>query len=211
MDKPEVNMQQVDADLISRVREYVEAFITDNTPAEFLYHSIDHTRGVARSAEKIGREEGLSEHELNIAIIAAWFHDTGYIIKVDGHESESARIAEEFLSAEDVNQDVISQVKASILSTRIPQSPADIVSEVLCDADLFHLSSEDYFSTAEALRLEKSFQAGKKISKRKFRKISVDFIENHRYHTEYGKRILQPKKEANLARIKKRSRLATGN
>ena len=35
--------------------------------------------------------------EEKVLSLAAWLHDTGYIVKKDGHEEESAKIAEDFL------------------------------------------------------------------------------------------------------------------
>jgi len=70
-----------------------EIFIRDLFEKEIQknlrYHDILHTEYVASQAEKIGISSGLSEEELQVVIIAAWFHDSGFVSRSDGHEEEN--------------------------------------------------------------------------------------------------------------------------
>ena len=90
------------------------------------------------------------------------------------------------------------------MSTTIPQMPVDLISKVMCDADLRHLGQVEYFDIIENLRIEYGNQRGKKLGRRKFYKMSVKFFKEHNYHTEFAKENLQPTKEKNFKLLQKR-------
>jgi hypothetical protein len=88
-----------------------------------------------------------------------------------------------------------------IAATEMPQSPQSHLAEIMCDADLYHLASDNYAEKAELLRKEVSLMTGEKISKRKWLYGNKLFYEKHCYFTEYGKTVLEPRKQANLKEI----------
>ena len=109
-----------------------------------------------------------------------------------------------------VDHNYIEQVINCIEATKMPQNPKNIVQEVLCDADLYHLSSGQYFEKAELLRTEFSAIEEDIITESEWLDMSTVFIDNHNYFTEYGKTNLTPKKTKNLKKIKKRLRAISG-
>ena len=195
---------QINSELVKTVEEYITHLLSVELPEIYTYHNLDHTRYVVESAEYIGRNSGLSEQDMNLLKISAWFHDAGYTKDRDDHEEEGARLAAEFLSSKGIQAHFIRQVQEIILSTSIPQEPVDMISMVMCDADLRHLGEEDYFNIIDNLRVEYSNHRGKKLGKRKFYKMSVKFFKDHHYHTSFAKEVLQPVKEINFELLQKR-------
>lgn len=196
-------MNKIDVNLVKEAGNYASKLLTEKLPASIEFHTVAHAQCVVDNAEFIGKNSGLTDDEINIVKLCAWFHDTGYVVKVEDHEDESARIAEEFLINKDVNEDTITQVQNCIISTRTPQQPNTLLSKVLCDADLMHLSADNYFGLIEKMRQEWINISGKKISKRKFHATSVNFFQQHKYHTDFAKNELQPKKDKNLQLLQK--------
>ena len=196
-------MNKIDVDLVQEAGNYVTKLMEDKLPDTIEYHSIDHVKYVVDSSEFIGKRCGLSEDEINIVKLCAWFHDIGFIITPENNEKACAKIATEFLTSKGIDDSIITQVKNCILATCIPQQPKDLISRVLCDADLKHLSEDNYFEWIENLRKELINISGEKISKRKFHSMSVKFFQRHEYHTDFAKKKLQPKKEKNLQLLQK--------
>ena len=85
--------------IISEVKEYVEDLFRTKYDNRSSYHSFEHTKEVAGAAEKIGKGSDLSEEELEAVVIAAWFHDTGYLHEQKEHEEQSVILAKEFLAS----------------------------------------------------------------------------------------------------------------
>ena len=196
-------MNKIDDVIVQEASNYVAKLLEEKLSDKIEFHTFDHASNVAKSAELIGRESGLNEDELHIVILCAWFHDVGYIIDPKNHEEESAKIASGFLTSKGIDEGIINQVKDAIMATRIPQTPTDLISQVLCDADLKHLTEDNYFEPIDKMRKEWGNFTGSKIKKLKFHRKSVEFFKKHNYCTNFGKKELQPKKEKNLQLLHK--------
>ena len=187
--------------LIEKSKEYVAGFIGDHFTEKICYHNIDHTLGVVEACEIIGKKCNISDEDLEIVIIAAWFHDTGYYLGCKNHEQESAKIATRYLQKENRPPEYINSVQNCILATEIPQNPNGILEQIICDADLFHLSSEHFFKKSELLLREINLQ-NQVFTHLDWLIATREFMETHRYHTTYCQTLLLPKLKKNLARLK---------
>jgi predicted metal-dependent HD superfamily phosphohydrolase len=190
--------------LVQKVEAYIQQQFTNGLPEGMVYHSLQHTRLVVHAVQEIGSAEALNKHELTLAVIAAWFHDVGYIFNPNDHENTSALLSTSFLREQGVNAKDIQRVKDAIVATRLPQKPKDKLSKVLCDADMYHLSSENYPQLAHLLYQELKQFRKMKLSEDDFDLLSVDFFLSHAYFTTYGINVLTAKKEKNLALLKQR-------
>jgi len=186
--------------LISRAEKFVREFLCEYFTDKICYHNIDHTMDVVRAAEKIGKKCGLNDQELEIVILSAWFHDTGYYKGNVEHEKESAGIARKFLEKENADPTLVENVVSCIQATKLPQSPQNLVEKVLCDADLYHLSTSKFFTKSELLRKELVAHHCH-ISPKSWMAKSCLFVSQHNYFTEFAKRILKPKKQENLKKL----------
>jgi hypothetical protein len=140
-------------------------------------------------------------------LTAGWFHDTGFITGIaEGHEEESALIAVQFLKAHHQPPAFVESVRKTIYATKMPQSPSNRVEEILCDADLFHLGTNDFKQKNKLLRKELSNRDGNHFSKKQWKKKNLEFLEKHTYFTSYGKQKLQPIQHENLQRLKEQNK-----
>jgi len=194
-------MGKIDEKTVIESGNYMVGLFRKELPDNLTYHTTDHTRFVVNGVERIGKEEGLDDHDLNISKVAAWFHDAGYAFNTDDHESESKKIAKAYLQTLNIDDDEIDAVLSCIDATRIPQEPRSIAARVLCDADMLHLAAPDYYDHIERLRKERKFIERRKISKQEFDRTSLNFFNKHTYHTEYGKKELQVGKDKNYTMI----------
>ena len=79
------------------VDQYIRELFRDELPDGIKYHDADHTlhptKGVAAVANRIALSEKISEHDRELLVAAAYFHDTGYIREYDKNEPIAARMA----------------------------------------------------------------------------------------------------------------------
>lgn len=170
-------------------------------PIELCYHDIRHTVDeVMPAAMKLAQVYDVSTEERALLRVAAAFHDTGFIYNPVGHEVISARIAAQRLPNFGFNNRQIEQVMGIILSTRIPQSPNGLLEEIMADADLDILGREDFFEYNELLRCERLI-LGNWQSPCEWYEEQVGFLEKHRYFTGAARRLRDPIKNQNLARL----------
>jgi hypothetical protein len=74
---------------------------------------------------------------------------------------------------------------------------------VLCDADLYHLSSEACQEKSEKLREEWHNIGDKVLTDEEWLETNLKFMEGHHYHTPYGQTVLQQRKKKNIKKIRK--------
>ena len=183
---------------IEETKEFVGGFIGENFSEKICYHNIDHTLEVVEASEVIGRHCKLTDRDLEIVIIAAWFHDTGYFLGCENHEEASSNIAKQYLQNENIDPSYIHQVVNCILSTKLPQKPRTILEQIICDADLVHLASDQFLEKSKLLLHELKLQ-NRGMSDKMWLILSKEFIETHKYHTQYGKNVLFPGLKNNLS------------
>lgn len=167
-------------------------------PEYMVYHNLNHTREVVKAAIKIGTYANLSEEEMEILVISAWFHDTGFKYHYDNHEEKSVEIAAEFLKGNGVSEEKKEKILTTIRSTSIDQKPKTLIENVLNDADFIHLSKKSYFDKLLLLKSELERKNGSPINDNEWYENNLEFLRNHNYYTEYGKTVLSPKVESNI-------------
>jgi len=171
--------------------------------SRFPFHNLDHTEEVVSNVRTIGSALGMSSDELEPVIIAAWFHDTGFRERYDGHEAVSAKLAEGFLRKEGYPEASIQVVVKCIEATRVPQRPAGPLSEILVDADLFHISNEHFFYRKLLLRREWEVMLNKRYTDQEWHLLNLSFLLSHQFFTTFGKQILMEGQSLNESKVRK--------
>ena len=138
--------------LSKEVEEHVVKYFHSHRGSQLPYHNLDHTRGVVKAAMQIADHCQLTERDFFIVITAAWFHDVGYFHGVENHEKKGAEIAQSFLSRLDVDKETIQTICDCILATTLPQKAQTKLEEIVCDADLFHLGTDDFLEKNKLIR-----------------------------------------------------------
>ena len=196
-------MVDTQTNLLAAAREFATDIFQNKVSKSFKYHNLDHTRQVVRATEEMADYYQLQPEDRNAVLIAAWFHDTGFSSgESKGHEAVSVEIVTRFLKEHNAEPLLTEKVIKSIEATKMPQSPGPLIEQIVCDADLFHLGTDDFKIRNEELRQELSEVSGEDITKKKWRKMNITFMENHKYFTDYSKRKLQPVKEKHIAELK---------
>jgi len=190
---------------LDQVRQYTIHFFKSKDTQKLLYHNLEHTQMVVSNAEQIARHYQLGGKDFFIVMTAAWFHDSGYLTGDPAdHEQRSADIAARFLDDIAVEDDTVQAVRECILATRMPQSPTSRLEKIVCDADLFHFGTDDFWERNNLMRKETEWRTGKKIGKNQWRKGTIRFLEAHEFQTDYCRNVLQNKKQQNLKELKRK-------
>jgi predicted metal-dependent HD superfamily phosphohydrolase len=189
--------------LLEPIEKEVTRLFQQSTTGSLLYHNLTHTKSVVASASEMARYYELSDHDFFIVIAAAWFHDTGYLTgSYEDHEIRSAAMAEAFLEKNELDEATIYQVKNCILATHIPQQPANLLEEIVSDADLFHLGSKEFSELSKKMKKEQELLSDTKINKTAWRMATLQLLESHHYRTGYAKKKLEHIKQENILKLK---------
>lgn len=196
--------------ILNKVQKYVIGLLSENVNLKGIYHNLNHTLDVVKISNEIGLSENLTDDEFEILLIAAWFHDIGYVSCSEGHEEKSADYAKHFLEQESYPESKIKLVAHCIRATKIPQNPTNKLEEILCDADLHHLGLLDSEERGELLRSELSKRESKNIPDNEWLKISINFMKSHDFFTEYAKSKFGNQKLSNIHQLESKLKKIEG-
>jgi len=183
------------------VRIFLLTKLEDELPRELVYHNINHTREVLASSEELAAKENITGDDLVILKTAALFHDSGFLQVYEGHEEVSCQLATAFLPQFDYTDDQIRKICRLIRATQIPQHPLDKKAEILCDADLYYLGTNEYTENAENLFLEME-TAGIIKSRSEWTERQIKFLEEHKYFSPTANDRLSTGQHQNLLSLK---------
>lgn len=200
-------MSEHSSNLLQEAQAYVTDLLTSKLSKSISFHTLGHTQEVVGACERIADHYQLPEEDRLPLFLAAWFHDTGYTGgNARDHESVSIKIAMDFLSQHNAGEELKKQVTGCINATRMPQNPTTTIERILCDADLFHLGTNDFTEKNRLLRDEFREFGGIELSKKEWRKMNIEFLQAHNYFTTYGREKLQPAKEIHLMELRDKNK-----
>jgi Family of unknown function (DUF5706) len=121
------------------------------------------------------------------------------------HETEGAGAAGKFLTSLGISASDIESIKGCILATKLPQDPHNLLEEIVCDADLYHLGTTQFREYDKLMRRESEEISHSRIDKDNWRNKTINFLESHHFHTDYAKLLLNEQKQKNLNELKEKS------
>jgi predicted metal-dependent HD superfamily phosphohydrolase len=201
-----MNYQQ----MLKQVSEYVLAYYKSHADPRLTYHDKRHTETMVNRATEIANHYQVNDRDYFVVVASAWFHDTGYMVDIANHEEESAKLADEYLKNIGVTEEDIADINGCIMATRMPQSPLSLLEKIVCDADLYHLGTEEFFDTDKLLRKEMGVLHGTEVKKLDWWRKSVAFLSAHQYHTDYCQVLLNATKQKNIQELKLKIAKADG-
>ena len=190
--------------MLDQVQQYLTSFFDSHSDTKFFYHNREHTESVAAAVRQIANHYQLNDKDFFIVMTAAWFHDIGYYENVSNHEETGAQSAEAFLKGTGIDQETIDAIRKCILATKMPQTPKSLFAEIVCDADLFHLGTDEFTERSKLIRKEYEAVNNTKMNKDEWRKKSIELLESHHYFTDYCQLLLNEKKKENLEKLKRK-------
>lgn len=166
-------------------------------PVEYTYHSPEHTEDVIQAAVRIAEFLNISGEDINLLRVACAYHDSGFLNTYAGHEEAGCTLVDEYLPGFGFSADQINSIKGMIMATKIPQSPRNILEQIICDADLDYLGREDFEPIGTRLYQELN-TTGRIPGWNEWNQLQISFLTKHSYHTTFSKNFRQSVKENHL-------------
>jgi predicted metal-dependent HD superfamily phosphohydrolase len=160
---------------------------------------------VVPAVERLAALEGIGEEDCRLLRLAAIYHDLGFIEQYTGHEYVGMRIAGEVLPDFGFGSAQVATIANIILATKLPQSPHNILEEIMADADLDVFGRDDFFIRNQALRTELA-SYGRPTSDVEWYTGQLKFLQEHEYFTAAARQLRGPTKQRNLEELAERLR-----
>ncbi len=192
------------SEIINEVEKYVYELLNEKLHANYVYHNLAHTQRVVEKTIEISEHEKLNQTDLENLVIAAWFHDVGFVESNDNHEQQSVTIATDFLILKEISETRIKEITKLILATKMNSVPTNNLEEIIRDADSAHLASKKFFDYTSLLRKEWELVLDKTYKHKEWIALNLSFFtQKHRYYTDYALKNWTQTKDKNLAKLLK--------
>jgi predicted metal-dependent HD superfamily phosphohydrolase len=198
------NMKTSDKQIIRQAEQKVTELYESVPQDNLVYHSIEHTRTVVEKANEIAAHYELSEKDIVVLNIAAWFHDTGHLFTdPSSHEQKSMALAQEWIAGKDGYSELGQEIEKAIAATKLSVAPEGLVQEIIKDADTYHFGTPEFRKMDKLMKKEMSLRNLSGMV-RDWKENTLALLESHRYYTSYCKDLLETGKQKNISRIKKK-------
>lgn len=189
--------------IYKRTEQHVTNLYYSTPDPKLVYHNLEHTQNVVNRTKEIAGHYNLVENDMVILIVAAWFHDTGYLYEEPKrHEEKSVKLMREFMRMEVDDEDLLNGIEGCIMATKPTSIPSNLLQQILCDADTYNLGTKE-FNVTNKLVFEEFRLRGNTVSKMDWQIKTIQLLEGHQYYTTYCQELLTDKKKKNLKKIKK--------
>lgn len=183
---------------LTQATAYALGRLTRELSPSLVYHSLEHTRNeVLPAADWLAAESGLSSEDRSLLLVAACFHDLGFVERYEENERLAACIAGEVLPGFGYGPRDVEMVTGMILATRLPQDPHTLLEQILVDADLDVLGRDDFLQRNADLRREQATYCGP-MPDGQWYTAQLNFIRSHRYFTPAAERLRGEGKRRNI-------------
>lgn len=176
--------------------------LEDELPDTLTYHGFHHTQYVYDAALRIAEYEGVSGDDLTLLLTGVILHDIGFLKTYKDHEEAGCEIAAEMLPGYGYTPGQISLVQAMIMRTKIPQSADNKLEEIICDADLDYLGTDDFLPIGNQLFAE-FLHYGVVKDEVEWNRLQVKFLSSHEYFTAYSRQHRSRRKWENFEMIRR--------
>lgn len=180
--------------------------LEEELPKAYTYHNITHSLDVMKECLELAKCDKLSQQEVALLMIAAAFHDAGYLTDRNEHEIKGVELFIEEMN-KDAKQHGISQaqaneIKQAILSTKTHktdtsyiQKPLNQIGKYLADADVSNFGRKNFFDIARLIITEN------KADDADFYLKTLSLIKDHRWHTNAGLALYEEQKQKNISSL----------
>ena len=189
-------------ELIQDIKDYVSYLMI---PLDNLYfHQYEHALAVMERAVYLATMEGCSQEEIELLIIAALFHDTGFVIQYEENETYGAKIAKNYLRTILYPEAKIKIIEHLIYATSPKTEPKNKLEEIIKDADMDNLGTKEFFDANERLKHEREIIQKIKIKDPEWRHASLNLIEGHKFYTHTQKQERNEYLKENIEKLKEK-------
>ncbi|MGI4833251.1 MAG: Pycsar system effector family protein [Janthinobacterium lividum] len=184
--------------LVQQAQAYLEQLLPASLDPRLTYHSLAHTQYVVKQAHALADAAKLSAEDTENLLLAAWFHDAGYLDTYDGHEYKSQARAEAWLQEKALAPVRIKLIKNLIRATHRNETATTELEKTMVDADMSNLAADDYRARAELIRTEWELALDKSYSTPEWAELQLNFMLAHKYQSEVGKERYKKTLKANI-------------
>ena len=186
---------------IAELQQSALMFLAENLDKHYTYHNAEHSREVCSAVREFLHYFDTTPENSRALILAAVFHDFGYLVRSQNNEALALPYMQEFGKRFALPEQLLTRANDLILETVYPYAPHTREGMLLCDADIEYIGRSCFFSKAQLFRQELS---GENIhfSDRDFMLLEIKFLEENSFFTPVCQKLRSAGRLQNLQQLR---------
>lgn len=192
-----------------KMPEVAEALeILDGLPRNLRYHDKGHTLDVIKETILFALADGAGEETMKQQVIAAAWHDVGYIKQYEQNEPVAVDLFKQSKAFQNIPEEERNEIVADIMDTQLIMQEGEpyLLQQqskfgYLLDADVSNFGREDYFEKRLKVAEELGIDLSDPEIKKKFFAFALALLKNHEWKTGVARSLRQVQKEINLKQL----------
>ena len=177
---------------------YVQGLLFEKLPPGRLFHNFDHAKEVAEVCAELIKDASLPNNMKEILLLAAWFHDTGYINHPNDVATGSNLIAREFLVKQNYGEERIEKVEKLISSLHSKEPPRSEMERILHDANNAYIGRKRFRRRVKLLRLEKDVMENEQYTSYTWNKKLLKILIDKKFYTASAQTRFSKRRNKNI-------------
>jgi len=194
-----IKSMKLTTELLRDTALYIKDYYNTHFTEQYYFHHYSRTMNIVRNCDALAVSMNLGKQELKLAHLAAWFLELGYSKDYHDYQAKSVELAREYFKTKELEEGIFERIEECILSTRVPQQPVSVISQLVCDASMYHLAEKDAVQHADALRAEYDAIAKTAFTDEEWLNENIRMLSNHFYFTTCARDLFQKRKDKTLA------------
>jgi uncharacterized protein len=188
---------------ITKLKKYVMAKMEAEKSDSLTYHGPHHTIDVLNACNAHIKRLKIAPKDAYLLRTAALMHDIGVMWEYFNHEEVAMQYVKDTLPDWGYTIQDMEIICGMIRATRLPQSPTNLLEQIICDSDVDYLGTDRFYQIGETLF--KEFLVYKVVKdEESWDRLQIKFLDNHKYFTAFGQKVREPVKRKYLLEIIKK-------
>ena len=191
-------------DLSTLARQFVLNLFNQKNDARLVFHSYRQANEIVKNVNVLAQANGSTEAEWEIAVLAGWFYNIGYLFDYQKPAPKSEELANKFLSAHNFTNEKKTAILETIRVAHSGQSSKKPESQMLSDAVNGVIFGPSFFENAPLWQLERELMLGHKYEPTDWSAFLMNQLKECRFYTSHAKVNAEPLAAGHVVSLKQR-------
>lgn len=189
---PENQHPAMTSSLLTAAQKQVLNLFNQSTDNRLSYHNYERTSKIVDTVQKVANGTNASTETQEIALLAAWFYATGYLVDYDQAEEKSIENVEEFLKEQSYPAEKLKRVLTCLEATKPGQIAENEEQQLLLDGINGFNFSNNFFEQRPLQRLEWELVQNRRIHNIEWNQMQLQQLLKTKLYSAYAKTNFEP-------------------
>ncbi len=191
-------ISSTDNEILNLAKEQVLSLYNRHADTRLLYHNYQQSVELVKNIDTIASSESCSNEDVEIASLAAWFLNIGYLFNYAKADAQSMERAREFLQTRNYPPHKIEKCLDCIRIASSRTVPISEASKLLIDAVNIEGFTFEFFQKSPLLKAEWELVKNSQMNASEWSQYQLQRLLNTRFYTSFGKEKYEPAVAQNI-------------